>query len=155
MKRQKTVTESIHVHASPEAVFDFTQEYARRGEWDASILATEVLEPADAAALRGPLVRVRARGGLEAVFRYKRFERPLGTSLAMEDVRSFLVAGGGGAWTYEARDGGTLWTQTNTLVLKPGLLRALLAPFVRWSLRSSTRRAMQRAKALVERGARD
>lgn len=152
MPLQVTVTESIHLAAPPERVFDVTQDYARRASWDASIRSVEVLEPADAAAKRGPLVRVHAQGGLEALFRYKRYDRPRGTSLAMEDVRSPWIAGGGGAWTYEAVEGGTLFTQTNTLVLKPGFLSGCLAPFVRWSLRSSTRRALAKAKTFVERG---
>jgi hypothetical protein len=148
-----TVTESIFVRAVPEVVFDATQDWTRRTAWDASVLEADVIERADAGARRGPVVHVRGQGGLEAVFRYKRYERPHGTSLAMEDVRSAWIEGGGGAWTYAAREGGTLWTQTNTLVLKPGPLRALVALLVRTGLRSSTRKALAKAKVFVERGA--
>lgn len=47
---------------------------------------------------------------------------------------------------------GTDWTQTNTLELKrPWLLRSL-APLVERNLRSSMRRAMAEAKAIMEAG---
>lgn len=151
MTRSVTVTESIHVAAPCERVFDATQDWTRRAEWDRTILEVEIVERADAAAHRGPLVRVRAQGGLEALFRYKRFERPRGTTLAMEVLCSSWFEGGGGAWSYEAADGGTRWTQTNALTLRPGLVRALFTPLVRWTLRASTRRALRRAKELVER----
>ncbi len=98
-----------------------------------------------------PRVRVRARGGLTAVFQYRQFERPASTSLAMLEVSSRLIDGGGGSWTYEARDGGTVWSQVNTLVVKPGLFRRGCAVIAHWQLRRSTIRAMRSAKAVMER----
>jgi uncharacterized protein YndB with AHSA1/START domain len=144
--RKVTVAESLFVEAPPERVWDFTQDYAQRASWDANVLDAEVL-PGDGA----PRVRVRMRGGVRCTFRYQAFERPQHTSLAMVDVQSVLFVGGGGAWTYESRDGGTLWTQTNTLVLADRWFAALLAPLVRWQLRRSTVRAMRAAQRLLER----
>jgi hypothetical protein len=140
-----TVEESIHVRVTPAALFDFTQDYTRRTQWDTSILVAEVLETRPV-----PRVRIRARGGLRAVFQYRQFERPRRTSLALEDVESAWIVGGGGSWSYEERDGGTLWTQTNTLIVRDGWWRALCVPLIRASLRSTTRRALERAKALAE-----
>ena len=146
--RSLTVTASVFVRRPAEFVWDFTQDYARRPEWDASVLEATVLEHEPL-----PRVRVRCAGGLSCVFRYRGFDRPRRTSVSMEEVRSLLIQGGGGSWSYEAREGGTLWTQTNSLMLRPGWWRQLLAPVVRRSLRAATRRAMQRARALLEAGA--
>ncbi|MBI5364961.1 MAG: SRPBCC family protein [Planctomycetes bacterium] len=57
MSSNVTVIQSIYVNAPPERVFDATEDWAKRAEWDATVLAAEMLEPADAAAQRGPLVR--------------------------------------------------------------------------------------------------
>ena len=141
-----TVTERVHVRRPPEFVWDFTQDYSRRAQWDTSVIEAQVLatEPA-------PSVRVRCAGGLRAVFRYKLFERPRRTSLALEDVHSPWIEGGGGSWSYEAADGGTLWTQSNSLVVRGGFWRRLFVPLVRRELAASTRRAMRRAKEMMER----
>ena len=140
-----TVTESIHVRVAPAALFDFTQDYTRRVKWDASLLECVVLETRPV-----PRVRIRARGGLRAVFQYRQFERPRRTSLAMEEVESAWVEGGGGSWSYEESDGGTLWTQTNTLIVRDGWWRALFVSLIRANLRLATRRALARAKAMAE-----
>ena len=144
--RKVTVTESLFVRAPCERVWDFTQDYALRASWDANVLDAEVL-PGEGA----PRVRVRLRGGVRCTFRYQAFERPRRTSLAMVDVQSALLAGGGGAWTYEAREDGTQWTQTNTLVLADRWFAPMLAPLVRWQLRRGTRRAMRAARCALER----
>jgi hypothetical protein len=68
----------------------------------------------------------------------------------MEEVQSLFVASGGGSWSYVAMNGGTCWTQTNTLVVKPGGWRRLFVPLVRMQLYMSTRRAMKKAKQKLE-----
>ncbi len=145
--RSVTITESVRVARPPAEVFDFTQDFARRVEWDRSILGAEVLAAAPA-----PRVRVRGAGGLRAVFRYRQFERPVQTSLVLEEVESAVIAGGGGSWRYTAEDGGnaTLWTQTNTLIVRSGWWRALLVPLVRRQLRAATIDAMRRARERIE-----
>lgn len=145
MEHKLVVTESILVDVPPEALWDFTQDYTRRSTWDSGVLEAEVL-----ASVPVPRIRVRAQGGLRAVFQYRMFERPVRTSLAMEDVESSWIAGGGGSWAYQAQGASTLWTQTNTLVLKPRWWLGLCAPLLRLGLRSSTRRAMRKAKQLAE-----
>ena len=148
MSLRITVSRSLFVARPPEAVWDFTQDYARRCAWDASILEAVVV-----AAQPAPRVRIRARGGLRAVLQYQKFDRPSQTSLLMEDVRSTVVAGGGGSWSYAAQGEGTLWTQTNSIVMRPGWWRALLAPLARGQLEASTRRSMEKARTILESSA--
>ena len=140
-----TVTETVLVARPPEAVWDFTQDYARRPEWDAAILEAEVIETGAT-----PRIRIRAAGGLRGVFQYKLLDRPRRTTLVLTDVESRMIRGGGGSWSYEPADGGTRWTQTNSLKLEDGFIARLLVPVVRWNMRKSTRRAMHAAKRLLE-----
>lgn len=45
-------------------------------------------------------------------------ERPNNTTLATKDIRSPIIKSRGGFWTYVNKIGRTLWTLTNTHVLK-------------------------------------
>ena len=140
-----TVRQSLVIDRSPEVVWDFTQEFSRRSAWDPAILEARVL-----ATMPVPRVEVRGPVGFCAVFQYKQFDRPLRTSLAMEEIQSKWIVGGGGSWSYGSLRSTTRWTQTNTIVLKAGLLLRLAAPFIRWQFRRVTLAAMRRAKAQIE-----
>lgn len=143
-RRTVTVSETIHVDRSPEAVFDYTQDYATRTDWDDQIQRAEVLseEPRR--------IRISARGLGTFTLEYRLFRRGDRTSAAFVDLDNAFFSGGGGSWRYEARDGGTDWTQTNTLELRRPRLLGWLAPVVEWNLRNGTRRAMARARAIME-----
>jgi hypothetical protein len=146
MPTRVTITESLFVRAEPEVVWDFTQDFARRTRWDASVLEAEVL--AESPQRR---VRIRGVGGLRCVLEYKQFERPQRTSLAMTEISgSPLIVGGGGSWSYERDGGATRWTQTNTLLLGLGPLGWLAAPLVRWQLQRATRKAMSNAAHAID-----
>ena len=142
MSDRIAMKQSLFVHRPPDAVWDFSQDYSRRREWDKTIRSAIVLS------LDPWRVQVRIAGGTTAVFRYLKLERPAQTIVLMEDVRSPLVSGGGGTWKYEARYGGTWWTQNNSLELKPHW--QFLAPIVRWRLERAMRKAMKKAKTLME-----
>ena len=139
-----TVTESIWIDRSPEDVFDYTQDYARRTEWDAGISTAKLVETEP----RTARVRVKNLGAMTVVYRLDR--RPERTSAAFSHVDSAWVSGGGGSWQYEAEDGGTRWQQTNSLELKRPWLRVLVAPLLESGLRHSTRTSMAEAKRRLE-----
>ncbi len=125
-------------------MFDFTQDYSKRSTWDPDNTDSELLseEPRR--------IRSTVKGVGSAVVEYKLFRRPERTSAAFTEVDSRYVTGGGGSWSYAARDGGTDWTQNNTIELKPGFMSRLLAPMVRRSLASSMRKSMAAAKSIME-----
>ena len=139
-----TVSETVHVRRPPEEVFDYTQDYATRSDWDASVTEAEVLsdEPRR--------VRIVLRGVGRMIIEYQLFRRGDRTSAAFTEIDSRYFTGGGGSWSYVARDGGTEWTQTNTLQLKPGVVGRILAPMTRRSLASGMRSAMEKAKTIME-----
>jgi len=144
MKHTVTVRECIFIKRSPGDVWDYTQDYSKRAEWDSSIKGTTVLQETPR--------RVDVRGpGLCAELVYKQDERPLQTSLSMENIRSLIVSGGGGSWKYDAVNDGTEWMQTNTLVLRPSKFMFVLKPMLQYMLRTNTRKAMKKAKRILEK----
>jgi hypothetical protein len=141
-----TVKESIHIRAAPEAVWDYTQDWTRRTEWDPAIQAAEILPAAERT------VRARTMGGTFLV-RYKLLDRPHRTSLAMTDSTSSILSGGGGSWDYVPEDDGTRFPQQTTLVVGSGPVGFLLGWFIRRQLGHSTRRALANAKRILETNA--
>lgn len=139
-----TVSESIEIARPPEAVWDYTQDLARRAEWDVGVRSAQLIgeDP------RRAHLELEGLGPVTA--EYRLFRRPERTSLALTGIRSTWVVGGGGSWDYAVIPAGTRWTQTNTLVLRPGLRSRLVAPLVRARLAASTRRSMDRAKRRLE-----
>jgi hypothetical protein len=141
-----TVSESIHVARPRADVFDFTQDYDHRSSWDLAVGEVEVVSQDPRA------IRISVRGLGRFTVAYRLFRRPERTSAAFVDMSSRWVTGGGGSWEYVPQGDGTAWTQTNTLELRPGLLSQLLAPLVGRNLRVSMRRAMAKAKEILEAG---
>jgi hypothetical protein len=145
MARQTvTVSHRVHVDRSPEEMFDYTQDYSTRTDWDATVKSAKVLSEDPRR------VQVVMEGIGPLVIEYKLFRRGERTSAAFSDVGSRLIAGGGGSWSYEARDGGTDWTETSTLEFRNGLVGRLLAPLLRRNMATLTRKAMEKAKSIME-----
>lgn len=149
MGRQIVIRHSELVRAPIDDVFRYTQDYTLRPSWDRSIRAARILT-------QSPTLQVRVviRGGHEATFVYKAEResegsngRVIATSVSMSDIRSWLIAAGGGSWRYEERDGHTLWTQVMSLTLKPGPVGGLLRPWVGFGAAHQLRRAMRAATA--------
>jgi hypothetical protein len=84
-RRLVSVTESVFVARPPQDVFDFTQDYARRAEWDAGVTHAELLSEEPRAA------RVTIRGLGKATVTYQLFRRPERTSAAFTDVESAWI----------------------------------------------------------------
>ena len=95
------MTESIWVACPPGEVWDYTQDFTRRTEWDAGIAEATILQQ-DPRRVR---VKVAGLGRMTVVYQLDR--RPERTSAAFVDVESAWVSGGGGSWEYEAADGGS------------------------------------------------
>src|SRR5258708_7894577 len=148
MSNTITVRASIQIQKPVAEVFDYTQNWQHRMDWDASILGVEVKQEEP-----HRLVQVRASGGMSFQIEYKHIDRPHLTSLVMTDHHpSWLMNGGGGSWQYEDVEGGTRWTQNNTLVVPNPFLYWLLRPMLQWQLQKITLQAMTKAKAILEKG---
>ena len=140
-----TIRHSVFIKTPPQTVWDFTQNYQNRPAWDDSVLETAVLQSKP-----HRMVRMKMKGGTEMTFVYKLDNPPNKTTLAAKDIQSPVFDAAGGSWVYSEMDGGTLWTQTNTIVLKPNFLWWLMRPLLKWMLQVQTRMAMQKAKKILE-----
>lgn len=139
-----TVAHTVHVNRTPEEVFDYTQDYATRMDWDPTVKSAKVLSEDPRR------VQLDLEGIGPMVLEYKLFRRGERTSAAFSGVSSRLISGGGGSWDYAAANGGTDWTQTSTLEFRNGLVGRLFAPFLRRNMATLTRKAMEKAKAIME-----
>lgn len=145
MSQRITLKESVFVAVDPDSVWNFTQDYDCRTDWDRSIQRVKVVQLSP-----GRVVEIRGIAGLSATIRYKQEDRPHKTSLVLEDLKSPFFEGGGGSWKYERHEGGTLWTQTNTLLLRDGFLFRSLKPLLSFVLQQYVRNGMRRAKQMME-----
>ncbi len=138
------MTETVHVRRTPDEVFDYTQDYAHRREWDSLVTSAQVLseEPRR--------VRLTMSGLGTFTLAYKLFRRGGRTSAAFEIEKSPLFSGGGGSWDYAARADGTDWSQTSTVEFKNAFLGRLFGPMIRWNMRRSSLKAMNRARDIME-----
>ncbi len=143
-RRTVTVAETIWIGRPPDVVFDYTQNYSHRREWDAGVTSVKVLAEDPRS------IRVGIRGIGELTVQYRLDRRPERTSAAFVEVASRWVTGGGGSWEYDPVDGGTRWQQTNTLAVRPGFIGRLIAPFIQRGLQRSMRAAMAEAKRRLE-----
>lgn len=136
-----TVQEAIVIGAPREKVWDYTQDWNRRAQWDDAVVEVISTRP----------LKARFKGGLAFNIDYKLQDRPRRTALAMTGAGSRWLLGGGGSWRYDDhQSGGTHWIQTNTLVLADRFFLRLLRPLFAASLRWSTRRSMRKAKLKLE-----
>jgi hypothetical protein len=138
-----TIRQTIVITAPPDVVWDLTQDFGRRRDWEPGIEAAELL----ASDPRRVRVRLKDTGSVTIAYRLER--RPVRTSLAFEDVDSPWIRGGGGSWEYEPVEGGTRWTRTDTLVLRNRLIAVLFGAVIRRRFATGTAEAMARAGALI------
>ena len=145
MINKVTIKESIFISKSRELVWDYTQNYNNRSKWDFSVTDFEMIQETP-----NRIVKIKSPGKMESIFEYKLEERPTRTSLSMKNSNKSFLIGGGGSWHYEDKDGGTIWTQTNTMVLKDNLLFRILNPVFAFGLKYNTQKALKKAKKIIE-----
>ena len=143
-RRTVTVTESIHVDRPPEAVFDYTQDYATRTDWDPAVRRANVLSEDPRS------VEIISPGLGSYVLEYRLFRRGDRTSAAFEGV---------GAWLFwAAAVAVALRARRRRHPLDPGEHARAAAPaatgwlagLIERNVRRSVRTAMARAKSIME-----
>ena len=140
-----TINQSIYINRPREVVWDFTQDYSLRPDWDKTVIEAKVLQTTPQ-----KIVELKTSGNTIMTFVYKVNDRPKKTTLAIHDLNSNWIYGGGGSWKYEDQQGGTLWSQTNTLILKSNIFLSIFRPVITFIFKNQTRQAMQRAKMILE-----
>ena len=91
--------ERTKIKCSPEFVFDYTQDYDKRLDWDTFLKKADLIEGAKTAG-KGVKAYCVAKNGLGMVTEYVSFNRPRATAIKMTKgpfmFKSFL-----GSWTYK------------------------------------------------------
>ena len=145
-----TIHHSIYINRPREVVWDYTQDYSLRPDWDKTVIEAKVLQTTPQ-----KIVELKTSGNTIMKFVYKVYDRPNKTTLAIHDLNSKWIEGGGGSWKYEDQQGGTLWSQTNTLIIKPTIFLLVFRRMIIFIFKNQTRQSMQRAKEILEEHVRE
>ena len=132
------VEESILIRAPHEALFDLSQDYGLRLEWDPFLRDLRFLDGA-ATAAAGVKVWVRAWNRLEMTVEFVAFNRP--HAVAMRMVRGpLLFRTFAGSWRFQPGEGDAVEVIFRyTFQTRWPWLRWLVDPMVRWALRRDVR----------------
>ncbi|HSZ24620.1 MAG TPA: SRPBCC family protein [Cytophagaceae bacterium] len=140
-------TASIEINAKAETVFDFTQDYNTRLDWDTFLKRAELMDEATKAA-KGVKAYCVAKNGIGMITEYVTFNRPKVTAIKMTKgpylFKSFL-----GSWTFKEIN----QKSTEVLFLYSFTLRfplTLLTIFVKKSLQKNVRQRLLDLKTCIE-----
>lgn len=92
-------TESIIIDKNPTVVFDFTQDYSKRLQWDTFLKRADLMDGA-VAADKGVRAFCVAKNGLGMVTEYVTFNRPKVTAVKMTRG-PFMFSAFLGSWTFK------------------------------------------------------
>lgn len=135
--------ESILLDASPEVVFDYTQDYQQRLKWDTFLKRAELIDGA-ASAEKGVKAYCVARNGLGMVTEYVSFRRPSVTAIQMTEG-PFLFKTFQGSWRFKPVEAaGASAPQTRVTFLYSFSLRFPFSLASGWILKILQRNVRQR-----------
>jgi len=146
MVNKVTIKEAIQIKKNRQLVWDYTQNWNNRSDWDAQVL--EVLEVRS-----GPKKYVKAKFLGEHIWdiNYQLIKEPEQTSLSMNNDTSKLILGGGGSWRYKSLGKDlTGWIQVNTIILPNNFFFRLFNPIFKYLISYMTRSSMKKAKKYIE-----
>jgi ribosome-associated toxin RatA of RatAB toxin-antitoxin module len=145
---QLKFTESIEVNCPPAIVFDYTQDYRRRLNWDTFLKQADLMDGAGSAG-KGVKAWCVAKNGLGMVTEYVSFDRPRVTAIKMTKgpfmFKSFL-----GSWNFKELDE----NKTEVVFLYSFNLRfpfTLARHFIKRNLQGNVRQRLADLKACVEK----
>lgn len=144
-----TFDESIEIAAGPSELFDLSQDYGRRLEWDPFLRSASLIGAREAAV--GVRALCVARSGRAMETEYVSFNRPRAAAVKMTRGPWFLSSFAG-SWRFEEiRPGRTRVGFRYSLEARPRALSGLLNPFLARSFARDTRARLRALKDAVER----
>jgi ribosome-associated toxin RatA of RatAB toxin-antitoxin module len=146
----KTIRHELTIACPQETLFDLTQDYTRRLEWDPYLIEARLLHGAEKAAV-GVEAFCKNRSGSGMVTRYITFNRPIVAAVTMTEGPRILERFSG-AWNVRALDThrSTL-TFTYNFTLRGGALGKLLTPIASQVFSRDMKLRMQAIKSFVEK----
>lgn len=145
----KTIRSAIEIARSQEVVFDLTQNYAKRLEWDPYLSEAYLMKNATAPAV-GVDAYCKNRNGSVMVSRYISFNRPSVAAVNMIKGPKILKRFSG-AWNVHKID-----EQHSELIftyhfdLRWGIVGSLFTPWVRWHFQREMNKRLVAIKAYLE-----
>ena len=140
-------TETIIINQNAERVFDYTQDYDYRLQWDTFLKKADLIEGATSAG-KGVKAYCVAKNGIGMVTEYVTFNRPRVTAIKMTKgpymFRSFL-----GSWTFKERAN----NQTEVIFLYSFSLRfpfSLFAKAIKNNLQTNVKQRLIDLKNNIE-----
>jgi len=144
-----TFDQSIVIAASPGELFDLTQDYKRRLEWDPFLKSAELLDGAEAAGV-GARAYCIAHSGLGMETEYVSFNPPRACAAKMTRGPR-LLGSFAGSWRFEElAPGQTRVGFRYHLRARPWWLSWLLTPIMGLVFARDTRKRLVALKAAVE-----
>lgn len=140
------IRQRIVIDRNKEDVWDYTQNFSNRPEWDRSVKAVDIVQ-------KNPTqVKLVFKNDSNITLEYQMENRPNKATLTIRKSESRIIQTGSGTSSFEERSGTTLWTETVTYVMKRKPLMGLLLPWYNLLFSIKLRSAMHRAKSILERG---
>ena len=145
----KTIRSAINIAQPQELVFDLTQNYAKRLEWDPYLSEAYLMKNATAPAV-GVDAYCKNRNGSVMVSRYISFNRPSVAAVNMIKGPKILKRFSG-AWNVHKID-----EQHSELIftyhfdLRWGIVGSLFTPWVRWHFQREMNKLLVAIKAYLE-----
>ncbi len=145
----KTIREHIEVSAGQEELFDLTQDYGRRLEWDSYLVEARLLHGAGHADVDVESY-CKNRSGSVMISKYISFNRPKVAAIKMIKgpwiLRSFS-----GAWNVRSiSEAQSELIFTYNFELKGGFLGRLLQPIAIFVFRSDMRKRLEAIKLYLD-----
>jgi ribosome-associated toxin RatA of RatAB toxin-antitoxin module len=139
--------ETITINRVPAQVFDFTQDYTKRLQWDTFLKKADLIDGATMAG-KGVKALCVARNGLSMTTEYVTFNRPEVTAIKMTKgpfmFKAFL-----GSWRFKSQNNGS----TQVIFLYSFQLRfpfLLAGKFIKANLQQNVRQRLRDLKQHVE-----
>lgn len=140
-------TESIEIKSSAIEVFDYTQNYKTRLNWDTFLKQADLIDGATTAG-KGVKAYCVAKNGIGMVTEYVTFNRPKVTAIKMTEG-PYLFKAFAGSWTFKEVNKDI----TEVIFLYSYQLRFpfnLIGRFIKMNLRNNVKRRLKDLKKNIE-----
>jgi len=142
------ITQSIQIKSSPEIVFDYTQNYKNRLQWDTFLIEARLVDGATESA-KGVKAWCVAHNGIGMETEYVSFNRPKVTAVKMTKG-PYLFKNFAGSWQFDRRGEGSTWV-TFTYSFKLRFPYLLASWFIKRSLNKNVQQRLLDLKICIEK----
>lgn len=146
----KTIRHELEIACPQESLFDLTQDYTRRLEWDPYLVEARLLHGAETAAI-GVDSCCKNRSGSSMVARYISFNRPTVAAVTMIEGPKILERFSG-AWNVRKLDEHhSMLTFTYNFTLRGGAIGRLFTPIASQVFSRDMKTRLVAIKAFAEK----